>query len=197
MYSPLEQFKITRYIDLMYKNLDFTINNVVIIMSLSLFLFLMYIYIISNNKLYTNKIYYLFVKMIVELNINVLNVLSLKANQYFVFVINIFLFIFISNNIGLIPYSFTTTSQIIITIILSSTIMLSVTIIGLLKHGYKFIFLFIPKGVPILLIPYIFIIELISYLSRVLSLSVRLTTNMIAGHVLLYIIACFGIVMNI
>jgi F-type H+-transporting ATPase subunit a len=67
--------------------------------------------------------------------------------------------------------------------------MITVTIIGIKKHSIGFINLFIPNGVPKLLIPYIMIIELISYLSRVLSLAIRLSTNMIAGHVLIYIIS--------
>ena len=70
--------------------------------------------------------------------------------------------------------------------------MITVTYLGILKHNYEFIYLFIPNGVPKLLIPYIMIIEIISYSSRILSLAIRLTTNMIAGHVLLYILCFFG-----
>tara|TARA_B100002049_G_scaffold90592_1_gene66771 strand:+ start:100 stop:534 length:435 start_codon:yes stop_codon:yes gene_type:complete len=95
--------------------------------------------------------------------------------------------------VGMVPYSFTVTSHIIVTFMLAALIFVGVTIIGFIKHGFKYLELFVPKGVPILLLPLIIVIELISYLSRPVSLSVRLFANMMAGHTMLKVFGGFVI----
>jgi len=95
--------------------------------------------------------------------------------------------------VGMLPYSFTVTSQIIVTFMLAATIFIGVTILGFVKHGFKYLELFVPKGVPIVLLPIIIIIEIISYLSRPVSLSVRLFANMLAGHTMLKVFGGFVI----
>lgn len=120
-----------------------------------------------------------------------------EYRRYIPFSIIIFLFILTNNVIGLIPYSFTTTAHFIMTITMSLTIMIGVTIIGITKHKFKFINLFIPQGLNEgfikFIIPLIFFIEILSYLIRVISLSVRLSANLMSGHTLLKIIANFGL----
>jgi F-type H+-transporting ATPase subunit a len=100
---------------------------------------------------------------------------------------------FFCNIVGMLPYSFTVTSHIIITFALAAIIFIGVTIIGFVKHGIKYLELFVPKGVPIILLPLIVIIEIISYLSRPVSLSVRLFANMMAGHTMLKVFGGFVI----
>jgi F-type H+-transporting ATPase subunit a len=95
--------------------------------------------------------------------------------------------------VGMLPYSFTVTSHIIVTFMLAAIIFIGVTIIGFVKHGIKYLELFVPKGVPIILLPLIIIIEIISYLSRPVSLSVRLFANMMAGHTMLKVFGGFVI----
>jgi F-type H+-transporting ATPase subunit a len=95
--------------------------------------------------------------------------------------------------VGMLPYSFTVTSHIIVTFILAAIIFIGVTILGFVKHGIKYLQLFVPKGVPIVLLPLIIIIEIISYLSRPVSLSVRLFANMMAGHTMLKVFGGFVI----
>jgi F-type H+-transporting ATPase subunit a len=95
--------------------------------------------------------------------------------------------------IGMLPYSFTVTSHIIVTFMLAATVFIGVTIIGFIKHGIKYLELFVPKGVPIILLPLIIVIEIISYLSRPVSLSVRLFANMMAGHTMLKVFGGFVI----
>jgi len=92
----------------------------------------------------------------------------------------------------MVPYSYTTTSQIIVTLTLSLSIFLGVTFTGVLLHGYKFIYLFIPSGIPFAILPLLFFIELLSYFFRIISLSVRLTGNIVAGHTILKIISNLG-----
>jgi len=108
-------------------------------------------------------------------------------------VFTLFMFVLFCNMVGMLPYSFTVTSQIIITFMLASVIFIGVTIIGFIKHGIKYLELFVPKGVPLVLLPIIVIIEIISYLSRPVSLSVRLFANMLAGHTMLKVFGGFVI----
>jgi F-type H+-transporting ATPase subunit a len=95
--------------------------------------------------------------------------------------------------VGMLPYSFTITSHIIVTFVLAAIVFIGVTIIGFAKHGIKYLELFVPKGVPVVLLPLIVIIEIISYLSRPVSLSVRLFANMMAGHTMLKVFGGFVI----
>ena len=95
--------------------------------------------------------------------------------------------------IRMLPYSFTVTSQFIVTFTLAAIIFIGVTIIGFIKHGIKYLELFVPKGVPIVLLPLIIVIEIISYLARPVSLSVRLFANMMAGHTMLKVFGGFVI----
>jgi F-type H+-transporting ATPase subunit a len=116
-----------------------------------------------------------------------------KAKPYFPFIFSLFAFVLFCNMVGMIPYSFTVTSHIIITLILALFIFIAVTIIGFIKHGFKYLKIFVPSGVPVLLLPLITVIEIISYLSRPVSLSVRLFANMMAGHTMLKVFGGFVI----
>ncbi len=116
-----------------------------------------------------------------------------KARPYFPFILTLFLFVLFSNMIGMLPYSFTVTSHIIVTFALAIFVFIGVTIIGFIKHGIGYLKLFVPSGVPIVLMPIIVVIEIISYLSRPVSLSVRLFANMMAGHTMLKVFGGFVI----
>ncbi|RUS23432.1 ATPase, F0 complex, subunit A [Endogone sp. FLAS-F59071] len=115
------------------------------------------------------------------------------ANEIYVpFIFALFHLILVGNLVGFIPYSFTVTSQFVLPIALSVSILIGVTIIGFQRHGIGFFALFIPSGAPLGLVPLLVVLELISYLARGLSLGLRLAGNMIAGHTLLKIISTFG-----
>ena len=116
-----------------------------------------------------------------------------KARPYFPFILTLFLFVLFCNMIGMIPYSFTVTSHIIVTFALAIFIFIGVTIIGFVKHGFGYLKLFVPSGVPVVLLPIIIVIEVISYLSRPVSLSVRLFANMMAGHTMMKVFGGFVI----
>lgn len=120
-----------------------------------------------------------------------------QGRQYFPFVFSLFLMILIGNLIGLVPGAFTFTSHIAVTGALALFVIGMVTFLGFAKHGVKFLQLFVPPGVPGPLLPLISVIELISYLSRPLSLSVRLFANMMAGHAVLKIFAFFCVQMGV
>jgi len=116
-----------------------------------------------------------------------------KAKPYFAFIFSLFMFVLFCNMFGMIPYTFTVTSHIIVTFILAIFIFIGVTIIGFIKHGFGYLKLFVPSGVPVLLLPLIVVIEIISYLSRPISLSVRLFANMMAGHTMMKVFGGFVI----
>jgi F-type H+-transporting ATPase subunit a len=119
-----------------------------------------------------------------------------EGMKFFPFVFTLFMFILTVNMIGLIPYAFTVTSHIIITAALAITVFLTVLIYGLWTHGLHFFNLFVPKGVPIYILPLIVMIEILSFLSRPISHSVRLFANMLAGHITLKVFAGFIILMG-
>ena len=114
-----------------------------------------------------------------------------EGRQYFPIVFTLFMFILIGNLLGMLPYSFTFTSHIIVTFAMAAAVFIGVTVLGFAKHGVHFFTFFVPPGAPIALWPLLIPIEIISYLSRPISLSVRLFANMLAGHTLLKVIAGF------
>jgi F-type H+-transporting ATPase subunit a len=118
-----------------------------------------------------------------------------EGMKFFPFVFTLFMFVLFANMIGLIPYSFTVTSQLIVTATLALLVFFIVVGYGFWKHGLHFLKLFVPKGVPIYILPAIVVIEVLSFLSRPVSHSVRLFANMLAGHITLQVFAGFIIML--
>jgi F-type H+-transporting ATPase subunit a len=118
-----------------------------------------------------------------------------EGMKFFPFVFTLFMFVLFANLIGLIPYSFTVTSQIIITAALALTVFLVVIVYGFWRNGLHFLNLFVPKGVPKVILPAIVVIEVLSFVSRPVSHSVRLFANMLAGHITLQVFAGFIIML--
>ncbi len=120
-----------------------------------------------------------------------------EGMKYFPFVFTLFVFVLTLNLLGLVPYSFTVTSHIIVTFALAALVFIVVNLIGFARHGMGYLRLFVPEGVPWWLMPLIVPIELISYLIRPVSLSVRLFANMMAGHTMLKVFAGFVISLGV
>jgi F-type H+-transporting ATPase subunit a len=114
-----------------------------------------------------------------------------EGMKFFPFVFSIFMFILVANLIGIIPYTFSVTSHLIVTVALALMVFLTVFLYGLYKNGLKFFKLFVPSGIPMYILPLIVLIEIISFLSRPVSHSVRLFANMLAGHITLKVFAGF------
>lgn len=119
------------------------------------------------------------------------------AKRYFPLVFSLFLFVLMGNLAGMLPYSFTFTSHIIVTAAMAVAIFVFVTILGFAKHGLHYFRMFLPEGVPFYIAPLVIPIEVISYLSRPFSLSVRLAANMTVGHTLLKVLAGFVVAMGV
>ena len=119
------------------------------------------------------------------------------GKKYFPFIFTLFIFTLFGNLLGLIPYGFTFTSHIAVTFFMALVVFLAVTLIGIFKHGLHFFSLFFPHGAPLFTAPILIPIEIVSYLSRPISLSVRLFANMTVGHVLLKVLAGFVVALGI
>lgn len=119
-----------------------------------------------------------------------------EGKRYFPFVFALFMFVLLGNLLGLFPYAFTYTSHIAVTFGLAAIVFVVITVVALLRHGTKFFGYFFPEGAPLWLAPIIVPVEVVSYLSRPISLSVRLFANMVAGHVLLKVFATFVVLLG-
>ena len=193
--NPMHQFEIYRIgpeINLGNINLSFT--NASLFMALSAITILLFLYLGTKKKsLIPSKM-----QMVTEMSYSFVakminDTAGSSAKPFFPFIFTLFMFVLFCNMVGMLPYSFTVTSHIIVTLMLATVVFVGVTIIGFIKHGIKYLELFVPKGVPIILLPLIIVIEIISYLSRPVSLSVRLFANMMAGHTMLKVFGGFVI----
>ena len=193
--NPMHQFKVNRIgpeIEISGVDLSFTNSSLFMAISAVLVIFLLFLgtreksLIPSKAQLLSEMLYNFIGKMISD-------TAGKKAKPYFPFIFSLFIFILFCNMVGMLPYSFTVTSHIIVTLTFAIFIFIGVTILGFVMHGFKYLKIFVPSGVPIVLLPIITLIEIISYLSRPISLSVRLFANMMAGHTMLKVFGGFVI----
>ena len=193
--NPMHQFEVYRVgpeINLGGINLSFT--NASLFMIISSLTILLLLFFGTRKKLLVPSKMQLVVEMSYTFIAKMINdTAGSNAKPFFPFIFTLFMFVLFCNMIGMLPYSFTVTSHIIVTFMLAALVFIGVTIIGFMKHGIKYLELFVPRGVPIVLLPLIVVIEIISYLSRPVSLSVRLFANMMAGHTMLKVFGGFVI----
>ena len=197
-HSPLEQFEIIPYLHIKINNLDLSFTNSSVTMVLTVAIITTFLTVsvktrslIPNRMQIMSEMAYNFIAQL--LNDTVGN----EGKQYFPFVFAIFMFVLIGNMVGMIPYSFTFTSHIIVTFALAFVVFIGVTILGLIKHRLRFFSFFVIPGLPWYMLPLLIPIEIISYLSRPISLSVRLFANMLAGHTLLKVFAGFVVALGV
>lgn len=194
--SPLDQFEVRNLISLdapILANLQLSITNIGLYLSIAAFIALTlnllainYNRVLADNWSLSQESIYETVHSIVINQIN-----SKEGQIYFPFIYTLFIFILVNNLIGMVPYSFASTSHFILTFSISFTVVLGATILGFNKHGLKFFSLFVPAGCPLGLLPLLVLIEFISYLARNVSLGLRLSANILSGHMLLNILAGF------
>ncbi|SEB87379.1 F0F1 ATP synthase subunit A [Nitratireductor aquibiodomus] len=190
--DPIHQFQISKWIPIEVGGLDFSFTNssafmVATVVAAGAFLFLT----TSSRGLVPGRL-----QSISEMSYEfVASMLRDSAGshgmRFFPFVFSIFTFVLMANILGLFPYFFTVTSHIIVTFALALMVIGTVVIYGFWKHGFGFLKLFVPQGVPGVVVPLVVLIEIVSFLSRPVSLSVRLFANMLAGHITLKVFAGF------
>ena len=191
--NPMTQFEVYKIgPEIKFGNIDLSFTNSSLFMIISAAIICLFLYFSTKErKIIPGKL-----QLISEILFNFIakmisDTAGSKAKPYFSFIFSLFMFVLFCNMFGMIPYSFTVTSHIIVTFVLAAFIFIGVTIIGFLKHGLGYLKLFVPSGVPIILLPLIVVIEIISYLSRPISLSVRLFANMMAGHTMMKVFGGF------
>jgi ATP synthase subunit 6 len=194
LFSPLEQFSIFKLIPISFFGLDLSVTNSTLFAGISCFLsFIFFNFICSNAKLVPSLWQGIAESLFEFVFYNVLSENIKKGGSaYFPIILTIFIYILSCNLIGMIPYSFTVTSHIVITLGLAIVAFTGINIIGLSIHGFHFFSLFLPGGAPLALAPLLIPIELVSYSFRVVSLALRLFANMMSGHCLLKILAGFA-----
>lgn len=198
-HNPLAQFEIkylTNYPDIAGMNFNFS-NSSLYMVAVVIFLSLFFALGIKKKAIVPSRwqsmveMAYEFVAVTVKENV------GNEGRRYFPFIFSLFMFILVANLFGMLPYSFTVTSHLAVTFTLAIIIFFGVTIIAIARHGFKFLEYFLPHGTPWWLLPLMFVIELFAYLVRPVSLSIRLSANMMAGHILLKVMAGFVISMGV
>jgi len=195
-HSPLEQFEVVPWVEIRSGNLDLSFTNSSFAMIITVAFITIFLTVTVNSR----SIVPTRLQLISELCYNFIaqllkDTVGNEGRKYFPIVFSIFMFVLIGNMVGMIPYSFTFTSHIIVTFALAALVFIGVTILGFINHGIRFFTFFYIPGVPFYMHPLLIPIEVISYLSRPISLSVRLFANMLAGHTLLKVFAGFVVSM--
>jgi F-type H+-transporting ATPase subunit a len=191
-HSPLQQFEIKHWIDIPVGNLNLGFSNSAFWMLMTVVLSTLLIVVSMRGRGLVPTRWQSVAELFYEFIGNMLNdVVGKSGRPFFPFVFSLFIFVMFANLLGMIPYSFTVTSHIIVTFSLAIVIFTGVTVIGFVKNGLGFLKFFAPSGVPWWIMPMLVPIEIISYFVRPVSLSVRLFANMMAGHTMLKVFGGF------
>lgn len=198
--NPLAQFEIKSLVELPQLagyNIDFTNSSLFMVLAATTILLFLTLGVrgralVPGRYQSLVELTYGFVANTVKDNV------GSAGRPYFPFIFTTFMFVLFCNLLGMVPFSFTVTSHIVVTFALAMFIFVAVTVIAIVKHGLgKFLGFFLPHGTPWWMAPIMYLIELFSYLARPVSLSIRLSANMMAGHTMLKVIAGFVVTMGI
>ena len=191
--KPLHQFEIHRLVPIHIGGIDISYTNSALLMTIVVVLVTALLVLGTRRRALVPgrwqslaEMSYEFVADMVETNV------GHGGREFFPFIFTLFMFILFANFLGMIPYAYTVTSQIVVTFALAAVVFIGVTIIGIVRHGFRFLRLFVPQGVPLVLLLLLVPIELLSYFIRPFTLAIRLFANMLAGHTMLAIFAGFA-----
>lgn len=194
MVDPLHQFRIHPLFHLELAGWDISFTNSSLFMVLATLIIIFFFYFSVNPKaLVPNRLQMISETLYTFISDMIRDNAGKAGLAYFPYIFSLFLFILMGNMLGMVPYSFTFTSHIIVTFSLAVIVLVSVTLLGFFRHGWRFLRLFCPQNTPIFIIPLLMPIEIMSYLTRSVSLSIRLFANMIAGHAMLKLFGGFAI----
>lgn len=197
-HSPLEQFQIKTLIPMNFGETNVSFTNSALFMVVALTLITLFLVMGTRRRALVPGRWQCMAEMSYEFVANLIrDTVGNEGRKYFPFVFSLFMFILFGNLLGMVPYSFTFTSHIIVTFAMAIAVFIGVTILGFVKHGLHFLHFFIPPGVSWVLWPLMIPIEIISYLSRPISLSVRLFANLTAGHTMLKVFAGFVVSLGV
>lgn len=198
MADPLHQFEIHKIMPLEIAGVDASFTNSSLFMVIGVVLFSAFMMLAMGRRTVVPgrmqsvaEIFYEFIANMVK------EIAGADARPYFPFVFSLFMFILMGNVLGLLPFSFTYTSHIIVTFTLAMIVFVLMWVVGFYRHGLKFVTLFIPPGCPAIMAPLLVPIELFAFFVRPISLSIRLFANMMAGHIMLKVFAGFAVTMGL
>jgi len=196
--APLEQFVVKPLVSLHIGSIDISYTNAALLMTIVVAAVMLLLVggtrrgaLVPGRLQSLAELSYEFVAGMIRENVGT------EGIVFFPLIFSIFMFVLFSNFLGLIPYSFTVTGQIVVTFSLSIFVFLLVTVVAFARHGVHFFSFFFPPGAPVFMAPVLVPIEIISYLSRPVSLSIRLFANMMAGHTMMAVFAGFTITLGI
>lgn len=201
MLAPLEQFKLIALLPLSFLTIDFSLTNVLIVSFIILIFFLFFLFFFKKYQINSDFFYFYYIPTISQSFIELFNTISIqlvysnlnkKGEKFYPYVCTLFFLILFCNLIGLIPYSFTLTSHLIITFFLSFSVFIGVNLIGFERHTFALFSLIIPANSSLILALVLVPIEFVSYIAKPISLGVRLFINLMAGHTLLKVILGFS-----
>lgn len=195
--DPIHQFHINPIVPIHIGGYDLSFTNSSLFMVAVVLLASAFLYLTTSSRALVPGRLQSISEMSYEFVANMLrDAAGSHGMKFFPLVFSLFMFVLVANLLGLFPYFFTVTSHIIVTFCLAILVIGTVIVYGFAKHGLHFLKLFVPSGVPIVLMPLVVAIEIISFLSRPISLSVRLFANMLAGHITLKVFSGFVVSMS-
>jgi F-type H+-transporting ATPase subunit a len=195
--DPIKQFVVSPLVDIDVAGVDLSFTNSALFMALTVGSIAIFLILSTTGRGLVPNRWQSLAEMSYEFVANTLRSSSgTEGMRFFPFVFSLFMFILFANLWGMFPYFFTVTSHIIVTFALAMLVILTVVIAGVIRHGTHFFGIFVPSGVPMAIVPFVSVIEIISFLSRPISLSVRLFANMLAGHITLKVFAGFVVTLG-
>ena len=190
--SPLEQFVIKPIVPVEIGGVDVSFTNSALFMTIAVVVAAVFLLLGMRRSDIVPGRWQAAVELSYDFIAGLLrDTVGAEGRKYFPIIFTLFMFVLLGNLLGMVPYSFTFTSHIVVTFAMAIMIFIGVTILGFVRHGMHFFSFFAPPGTPVVMLPLLVPIEIISYLSRPISLSVRLFANMLAGHTLIKVIAGF------
>jgi len=196
--SPLEQFQIKTIIPIHLGGIDASFTNSALFMTIGVAVATLFLTLSMRGRAIVPgrwqsmaELCYEFVANMIRSNVGA------EGRRYFPFIFSLFMFILFGNMLGMIPYSFIYTSHLVVTLGMAMVVFIGTTIIGFVKHGFHFFSFFLPHGTPWYIAPLLIPIEVLSYFTRPVSLSLRLFANMTAGHTMLKVFASFVVTMGL
>jgi F-type H+-transporting ATPase subunit a len=197
-HGPLHQFEIQSLIPIDIGGVNLSFSNSALFMAIALVVVTSFLTLGVNSRALVPGRWQSMAELSYEFVANMIrDNVGTEGRKYFPLIFTLFMFILFGNLLGLVPYGFTYTSHIIVTGALALCVFFGVTLVGLVRHGFRFFTFFVPSGVPMAMLPMMVPIEVISYLSRPVSLSIRLFANMMAGHTMLKVFAGFVLPLGI
>lgn len=194
MIDPMASFEVKTLVPLELFGIDISITNSSLYMILVVVaIFVLFFIGTSNKGIIPNKFRYCLESLFNFINGIIDSNVSEKGSQLFPYILSLFLFITIGNMIGLLPYAFSFTSQLVVTLCMACLVFVASIVVGIYNQGIHYLKHFCPDGIPVYIAPFFVVIELMSFAFRPISLGIRLFANMVSGHIMIKIMASFAV----